>query len=312
MATRWKAGHWKAGFLGTIGFGLALLIEAPAVAAGSQTDPREAAAIAALKSLSPQHGTVTLPEAHAGLDLGKNYDFYNAADARKIIVDIWGNPAGAADGVLGVVMPAGKSPGSDSWGAVITYDPSGYVADNDAKSADFNQILTDLKKNTEEANAERTKEGYPAMHIAGWAEQPNYDPATHSVVWARDLAVDGHSAHSLNYDLRTLGRSGVLSVNFVSGMGQLPEIRQAAADFSRHATFTSGWRYADFNPASDKKADYGIAGLVAAGVGVAAAKKLGVLALLAKFIKPIAVAVVAAFAALRKRISALFGRGGEI
>ena len=287
------------------------LAAAPSGAKEEPLPPELAQAMKVAETLKPQRGKVSLPEAHVTLDLGTAYDFYGPDDAKKILVDVWANPPEAASGVLGLVMPAGQSPVSDSWGAVLTYEATGYVEDSDAQEADFNAILEDLKTASEESNKERVAAGYPALHVAGWAESPKYDPRTHSVVWARDLLVDGNPEHTLNYDLRTLGRNGVLSVNFIAGMKQLPEIRKAAGDFASHASFDAGARYADFDPSIDEKAEYGIGGLVAAGVGVAAAKKLGFLALLAKFLKPILIGVVALFAALARFGKGLFGRGGE-
>lgn len=289
---------------------LALALAAPAMAKEEPLPPEIEKALKVADSLHPKQGKIALPTAHATLDLGKSYDFYDAEDARKIIVDIWGNPPEAGDGILGLVMPAGKSPVSDSWGAVLSYEPTGYVEDSDAADADFGAILEELKTNAEAQNEARKSQGYPGMHVAGWAESPRYDAGTHSVVWARDLMIDGNQVHTLNYDLRTLGRSGVLSVNFIAGMPDLPAIKTAAADFARHASFDTGSRYADFDPSLDEKAEYGIGGLVAAGVGVAAAKKLGLLAILLKFLKPIAIAVVAGGAAIARFGRNLFGRGG--
>lgn len=80
----------------------------------------------------------------------------------------------------------------------------------------------------------------------------------------------------------------------VAGMPQLPQVRAAAASFSKAASFETGARYADFNESTDEKADYGLAGLVAAGVGVAAAKKFGLLALLLAFGKKFVVLILAA------------------
>lgn len=280
-------------------------VSQPANDAAQAADEKRAAA------LHPQQGHVILRDAHASLDLGQAYDFYGADDARTIIVDLWKNPPTSADGVLGMVLPAGKSPLSDAWGAVVSYDASGHVADDDAADTDYAEILDSMKKATEGRNADRTAKGYQATHLSGWAEYPKYNPTTHSVVWAQDLAFDGEAAHGLNYDLRTLGRNGVLSVNFVSSMARLPEIREAAASFATHAAFDSGARYADYDPSIDKKAEYGVGGLVAAGLGVAVAKKLGFLALFVKFIKPLSIAVIAVFVALRKRIGGLFRRGGE-
>ncbi|GGY97689.1 hypothetical protein GCM10011614_10950 [Novosphingobium colocasiae] len=264
--------------------------------------------VAAVKSLHPQQGRIAIDQASATLDLGTAYDFYGRDDARKILVDIWGNPPEAATNVLGIVMPASASPISDGWGAVVTYEDSGFVSDDDAADVDYNELLGQMREGEADRNAERKRQGYTGIHLAGWAEQPKYDPATHSVIWAQDLTFDDTQAHTLNYDVRTLGRKGVLSINFVSSMAQLPSIRQAAHAFTAHAAFDPGARYADYDASTDKKADYGVAGLIAAGVGVAAAKKLGFLAILLKFLKPILLAVVAGFAFLRKRVMALFGR----
>ena len=129
------------------------------------------------------------------------------------------------------------------------------------------------------------------------------------MIWARDLRIDGAPVDTLNYDLRTLGRRGVLSLNFISVMPSLPAIRLAAADFADDARFDAGSHYQDFDASSDKKAEYGIAGLFAAGVGVVAVKKLGLLALILKFGKVIFVAVAAALVAVRKFFGRMFGFG---
>jgi len=76
----------------------------------------------------------------------------------------------------------------------------------------------------------------------------------------------------LNYNIRILGRRGVLVLNSVAGMSQLPEIERNTPAILSAVNFNSGNRYADFNPASgDKAATYGIAAFVAGGV----ATKLG-------------------------------------
>ena len=270
--------------------------------------PKELIAIA--DSLHPRHGKIALPEAHASLDLGDKYDFYSGADVASILVTLWGNPPGSDEGVLGIVMPAGASPLSDAWGAVVTFEDVGYVSDDDADEVDFDELLVSLKENSEAGNEERRQAGYPPIHIAGWAEYPDYDPKTHSVIWARNLNFEGDPVNALNYDLRTLGRHGVLSVNFVSVMPALAEIRTAADDFAGHAHFDTGSRYEDYRD-GDRVAEYGIGGLVAAGVGVAVAKKLGLLALLAKFGKLIIIGIGVAVAASWSFIKRLFGQVEE-
>lgn len=263
------------------------------------------------KGLKPQNGRITLAKAHAVLDLGTQYDFYGPADTRTILVDIWRNPPESANGVLGMVLPAKASPLSNTWGAVVTYEDTGYVSDEDATTADFGEIIEQMKEGAEQANPDRKEQGYPTMHVIGWAENPKYDAKSHSVVWASDIKFDDTPTHTLNYDLRTLGRNGVLSVNFLSSMEELPSIKTAAAAFASHARFDNSFAYSDFNASTDKKAEYGIGGLVAAGAGVAIAKKLGFLAILLKFLKPILIALVAGFAFFRNKITGLFGRNRD-
>lgn len=127
---------------------------------------------AILKSQHPQSGIITLPDAKATLRLDNKYYFLNAAEARKVLVDAWGNPPSAADGILGMVFPAGKTFLDDTWGAVLSYDKSGYVDDKDAKSTDYDALLTELQSGEAETNEARKNEGYEPLHLVGWAQQP--------------------------------------------------------------------------------------------------------------------------------------------
>ena len=269
-----------------------------------------------LDSLKPVTGKVGLPEARASLDLGEEYVFYGKEDAAKILVDLWGNPPQAAEGVLGLVMPKGSTPASDAWGAVVTFEETGYISDEDAATTDYDDLLAQMQEGTNEANTARTEAGYPAITLVGWAERPAYDKATHSVVWAQNLRFSDSDTNGLNYDVRTLGRYGVLSLNFISSMDKLGEIRGAAGQFAQHASFDAGARYGDFDPATDKAADYGIGGLIAAGAGVAVAKKLGLFGtigvFLVKFLKPILVGVALLGGGLWQAFKGrLFGRKEE-
>ena len=288
------------------GAAFALVMTTATVTAQQGQPPQNVVTLA--KSLKPQHGKIDLPGAKASLDLGSAYDFYGPADARTILVDIWGNPPENGEGMLGLVMPAGQSPLGDSWGAVITFEETGFVADDDAAETDFNELMQQMQEGEADLNEQRKAAGYPGIHLVGWAEQPGYSKADHSVVWARDLKFNDAQIDTLNYDVRTLGRSGVLSVNLISSMPKLAEVKKAAHEFAAHVKFDPGARYEDFDASLDKKAEYGIGGLVAAGVGVAVAKKLGILALGLKFIKPLLIGLFALFAAFKNRILGLFGR----
>lgn len=294
----------------------ALLLAVSAIPAGvALADPVPAATTASradqaafVKSLHKQTGDVTIPAANAVLHLGTKYYFLGPDEAKKVLVDLWGNPPSSVSDVLGLVMPADKTVMENSWGAVITWDDSGYVTDDDADSADYAKIMADMKESEGAINAERQKAGYPAMNIVGWAQPPSYDKAAHSLIWARNFRIFGESTESLNYDVRLLGRKGVLSMNMLWDMPHLAEVRAAAQDFGKVATFAAGSTYAEYNSSTDKAAGYGLAGLVGLGVGVAVAKKLGFLGLLLVFGKKFFVLFAVAGAAIAGGFRKLFGR----
>jgi uncharacterized membrane-anchored protein len=276
--------------------------------AESETDALRARVESIESRLHPQTGDIRLPGANAVLHLGQDYYFLPADEARLVITEGWGNPPDAVTNVLGIVFQSGRhfyEP--DAWGAVITYSSSGYVSDDDAETADYTELLQQLQSGEAEDNQRRAAQGYPAQHLVGWAEQPAYNRATHSVVWAQNLQISGQSENSLNYDVRLLGRNGVLSLNMVTGMSQLAATRQAAHRFAAQAEFTPGNRYAD-HQSGDRTAEYGVAGLVAAGVGVAVAQKVGFLAVALLFLKKVGIFIVAGIALLGGWLRRVFSR----
>ena len=271
--------------------------------------PPEAAAF--LKGLHPQSGEVRIPEAKAVMHLGDRYYFLPAAEAKRVLVDAWGNPPEQGEGVLGLVIEKGRNVFDSPWAAVITYEDSGHVSDADAKEQDYAAVLKNMQEGQEAANPERIKAGYPAMHLVGWAQPPSYDAARHSLIWARELQLAGSPTNGLNYDVRLLGRTGVLSLNMLSEMPLLGEVRTAAEAFGRAVTFEPGAGYADFDAATDKSAEYGLAGLVAGGAAVAVAKKVGLVAIFLKFGKLILLAIAGFGAAAWAFVRRLTGRKEE-
>jgi uncharacterized membrane-anchored protein len=288
--------------------GLCLAASAPAQPASADQQARDREVQSILKSLHPVSGDVVIPAASATLHLGKDYYYLAPDEAKRVIVDGWANPPETAEGVLGLVFPAGKTFLDDVWGAVITYEPTGYVTDEDAAKQDYDSVLTEVREGMEAANPTRIEKGYPAHHLVGWAQPPSYDQASHSLVWAQNLAFEGQSENTLSYDVRLLGRNGYLSLNMLTGMSKLAETRAAAAKFARSAEFQPGSRYADFRD-GDKKAEYGLAGLVAAGAGVAVAKKLGLLGIILAFGKKFLVIILALLGGVGAWFRRLFNRG---
>ncbi len=278
-------------------------------ASAQSMTPEEAALIKKYKDIldsqKRQTGEVAVPGAKATLHLGEKYYFIGPGDSRRIIVDAWQNPPDAADGVIGMVFPVGAN-FTDSWGAVITYKAEGWVSDKDAADISANKLLEQMREGEATDNEARKKDGYPTMHVEGWAQMPTYNKAGHYAIWARDLSSSDAKEDSLNYDIRFLGRNGVLSVNMVDAMTNLKSVRAAADGLVATTAFDAGARYTDYVEGQDKKSEYTIAGLVAAGLGLAAAKKFGLLAVILLFAKKGIVLIVAALAGVGAWFKNLF------
>jgi len=248
-------------------FLIALAVASSATA--EQVKSREQAQ-ALLSSLKFRTGQISLHDGLATLTVPQGFKFLDGPDANKIIVDLWGNPP--SEPPLGLLMPDAKGALSrDSWAVIINYEGSGYVKDKDAEKINYNDLLERMKKDVHGANPERKRLGYPEMELVGWAAPPRYDEGTHKLYWAKELKFGETTEDTLNYNIRILGRHGVLILNAVASVSQLPEITQATPAILSAVDYTPGNRYADFNPASgDKVATYGIAALVAGGVAAKA------------------------------------------
>jgi uncharacterized membrane-anchored protein len=247
-------------------------------------EQRQMAQLLALKArLTPMTGIIKLPESNVTLKLDSKYYFLPADQARTVIVQAWGNPESVAEGVLGIVFPAGKSFLDETWGAVITYEATGYVPDEEAAGQDYDDMIKQVQLDENGLNQARSKDGYTTQHLVGWAQKPTYDAGHHTMIWARQINFGGQKNDTLNYDIRILGRRGVLSVNMVDIMPRLALVNRDASLLAQKVGFDAGSSYADFDAETDAKADYGVAGLVAGGLGLVAAKKLGLIAIAAAF-----------------------------
>lgn len=281
-------------------FAVCLALAAP-VRADEQPSDQGAQLAALERSFHYRSGDIPLGDSLATLKLGDRFKFLGPEDADKVL-QAWGNPPGGAG--LGMLMSADSSPlSSDGWAVLVRYEQDGHVLDEDAASIDYDDVLKGMKEAVEENNEERTKQGYAAIHLTGWAEPPHYDQSAHKLYWAKTLADDG-GRQTLNYEIRVLGRQGVLQLSAVSSSSQLAEVKREMPAMLAAVEFNQGSRYTDFVKDSDSLAAYGIGALIA-GKGAA---KLGLFALLLKGLiasKKLLIALGLGGAALVKR---LFGR----
>jgi len=258
-----------------------------------------------MASLTPQHGTIQLPGDIATLALNNDFYYLSPDDAERLLNLGWGNPPGIK--TLGMIVPTAINPlSANGWGVIVSYKEDGHVSDDDAAKIDYTQVLKDMQADDEDDNKQRREQGYDGITLLGWAEPPHYDGQTHKIYWAKELKADHADGNSLNYSIRVLGRKGVLELNAVASMSDLPTIKRELPQVMSFADFTDGNRYADYSPATDKLASYGLAALVAGGIASKAGlfAKLGLMLLALK--KFVVVGVLAIGAFLRK----LFKRNG--
>lgn len=278
------------------------MLMAPAWAQQPEAEPEAAAAAPAEENKGPalsyRTGDVVLPNKVATLHLGSRYRYLDPAETEKLLVG-WGNEPG--NETEGAIVASDVEPFSDTgWAVILTYKDDGHVDDTDARKIDYADMLKDMKEGTESENDARKKQGFDAVHLVGWAEDPHYDGATKKLYWAKELDFEGSPAHTLNYDVRVLGREGVLSMNAVAGIGQLSQIRADMRPLIDVAEFNEGHRYADYNSKTDKLAEYGLGALIAGGV----AAKLGLFgklfAMLIAFKKILIAGAIAVFGGIAK------------
>jgi uncharacterized membrane-anchored protein len=276
-------------------------VAAPALAADApptaQQQAVQKAAAGARAALVKGPASVALRD-QATLALPAHFGFVPRKEAVPLM-QAMGNSVD--DEFLGLVYPLADGPNTD-WFVSLDYTGSGYVKDDDAKHWDAGQLLQSLKDGTEAGNEERAKIGVPPLVVTRWIEPPAYDGNTHRLVWSAEAKrKDGADPDpTVNYNTYLLGREGYVSLNLITNASTVDGDKAAAHALLDALSFNSGKRYGDFNSSTDKVAAYGLAALVA---GVAA-KKLGLLALLAatvvKFAKVIAVAVAGLLVAIRR------------
>jgi len=193
-----------------------------------------------------------------------------------------------------------------TWFVVFEFNPTGYVKDDEKNSIDAPKLLAQMQEGNKRSNEERAKEGLPELELTGWAVEPHYDEATHNLEWG--LMLKSKSGHqSVNYEVRLLGRSGVMETTLVLAPEDLetslPQFRTLLKDYA----FKSGQKYAEYRQ-GDQIAKYGLTALIAGGA-VAGAAKLG----LFKYLwKGIVVFFLAISNWIKKTWNRLFGKQTEV
>ncbi|MDQ1087013.1 DUF2167 domain-containing protein [Siphonobacter sp. SORGH_AS_1065] len=247
------------------------------------------------KSLRYQTGVIKLEEGNATLTVPAGFQFLDKKQSQYVLTDLWGNPAD--ESILGLLVPVNHGVlGEKSWVFTISYDAMGYVKDDDAQDINYDDLLKEQQEEIDEANPERIKQGYPPFELVKWASVPYYDSNKKVLHWAKELKFGDSDEHTLNYNLRILGRKGIFMLNAVASMSELPEVKANIDKVLGSITFNPGSTYADYLPDVDNVAAWTIGSLVAGKI----LTKVGFLALILKFWKAIIVAIAAGWGVIKR------------
>lgn len=241
--------------------------------------------------VGPTEGRIST---QATITVPKGYLFLDEKNTRRFL-ELAGNPPKDGHYLF--------APDSLKWFSVFSFNPSGYVKDDE--KIDPDELLKTLKESDGPSNEERKRLGMQSLYTDGWQVQPHYDVQTKRLEWGMRLKQqDGQMI--VNYTSRLLGRSGVISAILVSDVGSLSSDTQDFKTALQQFRYVSGEQYSEFKQ-GDKIAEYGLAALILGGAAAVATKKGfwavigGFLAAFWKLLAGLAVAAMAGIGSLFKR-----------
>lgn len=264
--------------------------------AGGGEDERSSGLSGLLEEVGARTGPLTADlGGHAELTVPEGIVFVDGKGTKTFLERTENFPSGEEVGlVLG-------NTGSEVWWAIFRFEDTGYVEDAEKDELDADDLLDSIQTSNEEGNEERRRRGWGTVDVVGWEKPPFYDEKTNNLTWA--LRTHSSDGDGVNWDVRLLGRRGVMKARLICGVDALPTILPAFDALIASFQYKEGHKYAEYQK-GDKIAEYGLGALVLGGAGVAAFK----LGFFAKFWKFLVFGAAAVGAFLKNSWSKLFGR----
>lgn len=209
----------------------------------------------------------------ASLLLPKGYIFVPKKEANALN-ELWDN--GTDEDLVGMILPDNDN---DKWHIILIYLNDGYISDDEAKNWNISDLLNSIKKVTEAHNKVSIQNGYDALDVIGWAQEPIYNKSQHQLIYSVLAKLRGASPEDnkmLNYISNVFGRDGRFYLNLVTEDIHITKDKEHLHNILANLKYNKGKRYEDFVEGSDNVAEYGMAALITGVV----AKKTGILAML--------------------------------
>lgn len=215
------------------------------------------------KKIIFKKGRVSVADGHIDLTVPEGFLFIEADQARFILEELWGNIPDMD--VAGMLVRKGfraTQLGNDH-SFVISYGSLGHVETPEKAQLDHDELLTILQRNMERGNDTRAEMGYNTMSVTGWVMVPYFDAYKKALYWASRIKANGSDEEILNYNLRLLGNTGVIKINAVATMDQLPAIKNELPAIIAQVRFAEGETYADYRKGTDANSDWSLNDMVA-------------------------------------------------
>lgn len=235
----------------------------------------------------------------ADINLDKELLYLNEKDTKTFQEANYNNESTGLE--IGSIYPKDEK---ESWYVVIEYEEVGYIKDNE--KIDQDKLLKEFINNQNEYNKQNIKE--PKSEVVGWEKAPYYDEKLHTIAWSilYKQDVKGMEQYA-NHFSKLLTRRGFISFILVAETKDMDKARKILSEkIIPSFEVRAGNKYSDYNSKVDKKAEFGITGVILGTAGIAAAKNGGLAFILLLFKKAwilIAAAVAGVIGFLKKIFS---------
>ena len=208
-------------------------------------------------------GNIMLAGGKFNLRVPDEFLFIDAAQSRYILEELWGNLPDPE--VAGMIVRKGFQPSKliNDYSFVIGYSDIGHVSVEKDAELNHTDLLANLKNNMLRSNESRLNMGLNTMAVSGWVMVPYFDHFKKALYWATRITANGTDEEILNYNLRLLGKTGVIKINAVATLDQLSDIKKNLPLIIAQTRFSAEERFEAFKEGTDRESKQNLTSLIA-------------------------------------------------
>lgn len=207
-------------------------------------------------------GNIKLAGGKFNLRVPEEFFFIDAVQSRYILEELWGNLPDPE--VAGMIVRKGFQPSKliNDYSFVIGYSDIGHISAQKDAELNHDELLASLKDNMTRSNESRLDMGLNTMTVNGWVMVPNFDDYKKALYWATRISANGSDEEILNYNLRLLGKTGVIKINAVATLDQLSDIKRTLPLIIAQTKFAAEERFEAYREGSDRESNQNLTSLI--------------------------------------------------